>query len=523
MAVACPKVAKTEYMNMVQKRGSPPLKHFGRQASILAGVPSVICTQGEFHRLIDMECDRADRYQSRFSLALFDMGTNDENSVLIRRMVRTLHSRFRSTDELGWYSRHQIGIIMPFTPAEGAWKLAEYVCGVVAAVTFPPTFAIFSYPSECWPRNPLWRSVARLFGFSRLKEAMQSVRIPRAAEFHALIARERSRSDRNGNIFSLVVYDISAIYRAGVPPRLLVKTLAVRLRDTDEIGMLSRRHICAILPYTDAVAATQISESLCREICLPVKESFTVYTYPDKWFAGNSPLVGLTETAPDKAAFLYRPLPIWKRLLDVTGSLAAILLTLPLMLFTAALIKLVSPGPLLFRQVRVGLMGCTFTLFKFRTMKVNADSCVHNQYVRKLIVEDSESKPMVKLECNPDIIPMGWWIRTLCLDELPQLFNVLRGDMSLVGPRPCVPYEAVEYRRWHMRRFDSVPGMTGLWQVSGKNRTTFKEMIRFDIKYELNRSLWLDIWIILGTPWAIIRQLLDRYSDVPDVHKEATK
>jgi lipopolysaccharide/colanic/teichoic acid biosynthesis glycosyltransferase len=148
---------------------------------------------------------------------------------------------------------------------------------------------------------------------------------------------------------------------------------------------------------------------------------------------------------------------------------------------------------------------------------------VHNQYVRKLIVEDSESKPMVKLECNPDIIPMGWWIRTLCLDELPQLFNVLRGNMSLVGPRPCVPYEAVEYRRWHMRRFDSVPGMTGLWQVSGKNRTTFKEMIRFDIKYELNRSLWLDIWIILGTPWAIIRQLLDRYSDAPDVHKEATK
>jgi lipopolysaccharide/colanic/teichoic acid biosynthesis glycosyltransferase len=226
---------------------------------------------------------------------------------------------------------------------------------------------------------------------------------------------------------------------------------------------------------------------------------------------------------PDQAAFPYRPLPAWKRLLDVTGSLAAILLTFPLMLLTAVLIKLVSPGPLLFRQARVGFMGRTFTLFKFRTMKVDADSGLHNQYVRKLIVEDSESRPMVKLERNPDIIPLGRWIRTLCLDELPQLFNVLRGDMSLVGPRPCVPYEAEEYLRWHARRFDSVPGMTGLWQVSGKNRTTFKEMIRFDIKYELSRSLWLDLWIMLVTPAAIIRQLLDSRRNAADAPQEATK
>jgi lipopolysaccharide/colanic/teichoic acid biosynthesis glycosyltransferase len=142
-------------------------------------------------------------------------------------------------------------------------------------------------------------------------------------------------------------------------------------------------------------------------------------------------------------------------------------------------------------------------------MRAGADFQHHLQYLRKLIVEDSESKPMVKLENNPNIIAGGRLIRALCFDEIPQLFNVLRGDMSLVGPRPCIPYEAKEYLRWHARRFDSLPGMTGLWQVSGKNRTTFKEMIRLDIKYEQNRSLRTDLKIILLTPLAILRQLIE--------------
>jgi lipopolysaccharide/colanic/teichoic acid biosynthesis glycosyltransferase len=202
-------------------------------------------------------------------------------------------------------------------------------------------------------------------------------------------------------------------------------------------------------------------------------------------------------------------MPGWKRTLDLAGSLLALALLAPVFLLVAAIVRVGSTGPVLFRQERVGYARKTFTLLKFRTLKVDSDATDHSQHVRKLIVEDSEGKPMEKLDHTKDVIPLGKILRALCVDELPQLFNVLKGDMSLVGPRPCIPYEADEYLRWHARRFDSVPGMTGLWQVSGKNRTTFKEMIRFDINYEQNRSLWLDLKILLMTPAAIVMQTMD--------------
>jgi lipopolysaccharide/colanic/teichoic acid biosynthesis glycosyltransferase len=143
-------------------------------------------------------------------------------------------------------------------------------------------------------------------------------------------------------------------------------------------------------------------------------------------------------------------------------------------------------------------------------MEVGTDVDAHARHMRKLIVKDSESRPLSKLEDSMRIIPYGRLLRATCIDELPQFFNVLRGEMSMVGPRPCLAYEADEYQRWHARRFDSVPGMTGLWQVRGKNRTTFKEMIRLDISYTQNLSLWLDLKIIFLTPVAIIRQIVEK-------------
>jgi lipopolysaccharide/colanic/teichoic acid biosynthesis glycosyltransferase len=192
----------------------------------------------------------------------------------------------------------------------------------------------------------------------------------------------------------------------------------------------------------------------------------------------------------------------------------------PVFLVTAVLIKLVSRGPVLFRQERVGYMRKPFTLYKFRTMQEDVDASHHSRYVRKLIVEDSESRSMTKLEHLPHIIPGGRIIRALCIDELPQLFNVVEGNMSLVGPRPCLPYESDEYLRWHARRFDSIPGMTGLWQVSGKNRTTFKEMVRLDIQYEQRRSFGADVRILFLTPLTIVRQLLEHVSSNGAPQKE---
>jgi lipopolysaccharide/colanic/teichoic acid biosynthesis glycosyltransferase len=144
-------------------------------------------------------------------------------------------------------------------------------------------------------------------------------------------------------------------------------------------------------------------------------------------------------------------------------------------------------------------------------MKIDADQCAHREYWTELINCDQDhDKPMVKLDDNNlQIIPFGKLIRNTYLDELPQLLNVLRGEMSMVGPRPPIPYEVEEYIRWHNGRFDIVPGMTGLWQVSGKNRLTFKEMVRLDIRYSRNLSFYSDIKILMKTPFVIISELID--------------
>jgi lipopolysaccharide/colanic/teichoic acid biosynthesis glycosyltransferase len=181
---------------------------------------------------------------------------------------------------------------------------------------------------------------------------------------------------------------------------------------------------------------------------------------------------------------------------------------LPLFALTALLIKLVSPGPALFCQERVGFMGRRFKCLKFRTMHVHADQKTHQAHFGSLMKSDT---PMVKLDARKDqrIIPFGRLLRATAIDELPQIFNVLKGDMSLIGPRPCIPYEYENYSRWQRQRVDTVPGMTGFWQVNGKNRTTFTEMMRMDIRYGRRKSLFLDLGIILKTIPAIWTQVAD--------------
>jgi lipopolysaccharide/colanic/teichoic acid biosynthesis glycosyltransferase len=197
-------------------------------------------------------------------------------------------------------------------------------------------------------------------------------------------------------------------------------------------------------------------------------------------------------------------LPLWKRSLDIFCVLITSPVWMPLMLIISAVIKTLSPGPALFRQERIGFLGKRFICFKFRTMRVNADVSVHAGHLQNLI---GSNLPMKKLDAaDARVIPCGRILRALGLDELPQLFNVLRGDMSLVGPRPCVPYEYEQYTETHRERCKAVPGLTGLWQVSGKNNTTFEEMIQLDVYYAENKSLALDLEIIFKTIPAIISQ-----------------
>ena len=201
-------------------------------------------------------------------------------------------------------------------------------------------------------------------------------------------------------------------------------------------------------------------------------------------------------------------LPFWKRGLD----LSLILLLSPGLLvlggLVAALIKIGSPGPIFFRQRRVGYKGEEFVCFKFRTMRVNAEAESHRRHTQELIRSQT---PMIKLDArrDPRMIPFGSVLRVTGLDELPQLLNVVRGEMSLVGPRPCIRYECDAYEPWHWQRFDAVPGLTGLWQVSGKNRTTFDQMVRLDIEYGQRLNLWLDLQILFRTVPALWGQYCD--------------
>ena len=176
------------------------------------------------------------------------------------------------------------------------------------------------------------------------------------------------------------------------------------------------------------------------------------------------------------------------------------------MIFIACGIKIVSPGCVFFFQERVGHRGRSFKLFKFRSMKINAETETHAQYLDRLMQSD---RPMVKLDAagDPRIIPLGRILRARGLDELPQIFNVLRGEMSLVGPRPCTVQEYNRYESWQRERFEALPGLTGYWQVNGKNRTTFKEMVAMDIHYTKSVSLGMDLTIILKTVPTLVGQI----------------
>ena len=212
-----------------------------------------------------------------------------------------------------------------------------------------------------------------------------------------------------------------------------------------------------------------------------------------------------------------RTYQILKRGLDIFVGVAALLIFAPLFVIIAIAIKLSSEGPVLFRQERFGWQFKPFTFYKFRSMYANSDQAVHKAYVSRLIAGHpetgngtgngttaGETTRIYKITGDPRVTPLGRLLRRTSLDELPQLWNVLRGEMSLVGPRPCIQYELEQYADWHTSRLDVKPGMTGLWQVTARNRVGFDEMVKLDLAYVRERSLWLDIKILLRTPGAVI-------------------
>lgn len=336
------------------------------------------------------------------------------------------------------------------------------------------------------------------------------------AAFNLSIQRERARADRGHGLFSMVLFNLLQA-RTPSSDRQLIKILKNRIRNTDCVGWADTSSIGVLLADTSREGGQVFLNDILMLIKdFPVAPECRIYTYPtEDAEAGDCSLlaeqpVGTDATGTEKVfnEMLAVRAPLWRRIAERALAGLALLLLAPLLLLIAAAIKCSSPGPALYRQMRVGYKGKEFCCYKFRSMHLNADTEVHEKYFKELIEVD---KPMSKLDAgeDPRIFRLGRLLRSSSLDELPQLLNVLKGEMSLIGPRPCIPGEYRSYLPWHRHRVDALPGLTGLWQVSGKNRTTFAEMMRFDTSYSRHKSLKMDLGIVLKTPQVILRQFME--------------
>ena len=335
-------------------------------------------------------------------------------------------------------------------------------------------------------------------------------------DFQRMVNRERARADRMGHHFSVIFFDVLKSTKSTCDMETIAELIRKRIRVYDDICSVDGSRIAVLLPYTGYAQAGSVANNIIATIT-PGEASlkYSILSYPDNWVKNgdnqNASSIDVWAEAShqlvEKLNMQVMPLPAWKRFMDIMGALFGLLLLSPVMLLLAVFIKIVSPGPVLFKQERIGFLGKKFGCYKFRTMHLNASCDVHNTHLNSLINSDG---PMCKLDkVDSRIIPFGRIIRMTGLDELSQLINVLRGDMSLIGPRPCIPYEADEFKLWQRKRFDVVPGITGLWQVNGKNRTSFTDMMRYDISYSYKRNFYLDTAILLKTIPAIIEQVTD--------------
>jgi lipopolysaccharide/colanic/teichoic acid biosynthesis glycosyltransferase len=342
-------------------------------------------------------------------------------------------------------------------------------------------------------------------------------RIVNECLFQDVLLRERKRADRSHLPFALLVVTLDGHKRHDRAMWKAVTDAAGRAsRETDIVGWLQTDAKLGIIlteiRAEDLAITRQLDQRIRRELekRSPSKTvdavSLRLCVYPDSEVAAAEdvwPAEPLLEgvRARKSRTTAY---DVVKRALDVLASTILLAVLFPLLLLIAGLIKMRSRGPVLFKQIRVGQRAQPFHMLKFRTMHVNADDGIHQAFVTDLI----NAKPtngLFKIVDDPRVTGIGRVLRKTSLDELPQLWNVARGEMSLVGPRPPLPYEVKQYKPWHRRRIlDAKPGITGLWQVTGRSRTTFDDMVRLDLRYARTRSIWTDVKILLATPAAVI-------------------
>jgi lipopolysaccharide/colanic/teichoic acid biosynthesis glycosyltransferase len=335
--------------------------------------------------------------------------------------------------------------------------------------------------------------------------------------FRDALVRERKRADRFDTPFALLLVDRGKRSGDNGLWNPLLRAVAAVKRDVDVVGWLEQDAVLGLLlPEASGKGALKVMHRVRREVAKRLGEaalatlSIRLYAHGDCSCAEDAPIPSVDLLF---GAFVQRRGHPWrdaaKRGLDILGSLALLVLFAPIVLAVFAAVKWTSPGPALYRQVRIGRRGEPFTMLKFRTMHQNAGHGIHKDYVTWFITSSGRQPrtgdEVFKLTNDPRVTPVGRFLRKNSLDELPQFWNVLRGDMSLVGPRPPLPFEVEKYQPWHRRRvLEAKPGVTGLWQVEGRSRTTFDEMVRLDLRYAKTHSLWQDVRILAATPRAMV-------------------
>jgi lipopolysaccharide/colanic/teichoic acid biosynthesis glycosyltransferase len=379
----------------------------------------------------------------------------------------------------------------------------------------------------------LWEQGARrLIGQSVLSSLDPSGTVPagflQEESFHNTLTLERRRAERSRKPFVLTAIEADDSMEAEVKNRFLLQATSVlmkSIRETDLVGWYKKRAILGII-FTEItsefaipvpeILRSKVVNALEVEFGIKVASKFvvTVHLFPEYRVTKDDEPAADMRLYPDideKNSNKALPQAI-KRAIDIVGSSALLLLFAPFLAAIALAIKLTSKGPVIFRQERVGKCGARFKCLKLRTMYTNNDSKIHQEFVQQFIAGQTrgdKNEPakngVYKITNDPRVTAVGRFLRKTSLDEFPQFWNVLRGEMSLVGPRPPVPYEFQVYDTWHRRRVLEVrPGVTGLWQVSGRSRMCFDDMVRLDLRYSKSWSLGLDLKILLATPRAIL-------------------
>jgi lipopolysaccharide/colanic/teichoic acid biosynthesis glycosyltransferase len=348
-----------------------------------------------------------------------------------------------------------------------------------------------------------------------------------AEAFQRMISLERKRTERSRKPFVLMLLDMGNCLPSDHNGKVLGKVLSalsLATRETDVTGWYENNSIVGVM-FTEiniddrgailSTMMTRVSETLRSNLSLEQfgRISISFHLFPEEWNHKTPQSSTDTTLYPDltrrdESRKVFR---VIKRVMDVVGSLLMLIFLSPLFVVIAVAIKMTSEGPVLFRQRRVGQHGSTFVFLKFRSMYMGNDAGIHKEYVTKLIAGLAERKPsngndagVYKLTDDPRITRVGAFLRRTSLDELPQFLNVLKGEMSLVGPRPPIAYEVEAYDIWHRRRvLEAKPGITGLWQVYGRSRVNFDDMVRLDLKYAKTWSPWMDVKILLRTPGAM--------------------